>query len=113
MPRLVFLDSARDDLASIAQYITTTSGNPDAALRFTDQLVARCQHLASLPGTLGRARPELVPGMRSFAYKSYVSFFRYGGARSSWDTFEVINILEGHRDFIGYFQDDTDEAEEA
>jgi hypothetical protein len=40
-----------------------------------------------------------------------VIFFRYGGARSPWERFEVVNILEGHRDFVRYFQDDSDEPE--
>lgn len=111
MPRLVFLDAALDDLVSIARGIAATAGSPDPAFRFTDQLVAKCERLARLPGTLGRARDELAPAMRSFAYKSYVIFFRYGGARSPWDRFEVVNILEGHRDFVRYFQDDSDEAE--
>jgi plasmid stabilization system protein ParE len=112
VPRLIILDDARDDLASIGRDILASSRSPEAALRFTEQLVAKCKHLAGLPGTLGRARPELLPGMRSFAFKSYVIFFRYGGARSPWDTLEVINILEGRRDFIRYFQDDPDEGEE-
>jgi plasmid stabilization system protein ParE len=113
VPRLVFLDSARDDLADIARYIAHTSGSRDAAQRFTDELVAKCEHLAALPGTLGRARQELVAGMRSFAFKNYVIFFRYGGALPPWDSFEVINILEGHRDFVRYFQDDSEDSEDA
>ena len=58
--------------------------------------------LASLPGTLGRARPELRPDIRSFPFKGYVIFFRYAA-----DTFERVNVLEGHRDVVAYFQNDT------
>ena len=112
MPRLIFLDGALDDLVSIARGIATTTGSSDPAYRFTDQLIAKCERLATLPGTLGRARDELAPGIRSFAYKSYVIFFRYGGPRSPWHTFEVVNILEGHRDFVRYFHDDSDEPPE-
>jgi len=46
-----------------------------------------------LPGTLGRARPELAEGVRSFAVRDYVIFLRYGP-----DVIEIINVLEGHRD---------------
>ena len=40
--------------------------------------------------------------MRSFAFKGYVIFFRYED-----DRFEVVNVLEGHRDVIAHFRDDT------
>jgi len=36
--------------------------------------------------------------MRSFPYKGYVIFFRYVA-----DRFEVVNILEGHRDIEAFF----------
>jgi toxin ParE1/3/4 len=51
---------------------------------------------------LGRARPELRPDIRSFPYKGYMIFFRYVG-----DAFEVVNILEGHRDLGTYFDTDS------
>ena len=47
---------------------------------------------------LGRARPELHPDIRSFAFGSYVIFFRYENER-----FEVVNVLEGHCDIVGYY----------
>jgi plasmid stabilization system protein ParE len=53
-----------------------------------------------LPGTLGRARPELRPNIRSFAFRGYVIFFRYEGER-----LEVINVLEGHRDVESFYKD--------
>jgi toxin ParE1/3/4 len=61
--------------------------------------MAKCQELAALPGTMGLARPELLADLRSTPYGNYVIFFRYFG-----DAFEVVNILEGHRDIEGYFK---------
>jgi toxin ParE1/3/4 len=55
-----------------------------------------------LPGTVGRARPELGSGIRSASHKGYVIFFRYVG-----DGFEVVNILEGHRDIESFFDPDA------
>ena len=49
---------------------------------------------------MGRARPELRADIRSFAFRGYVIFFRCGA-----ETFEVVNVLEGHRDIEGYFED--------
>jgi plasmid stabilization system protein ParE len=55
-----------------------------------------------LPGTLGRQRPELGGELRSFAFKGYVIFFRSTAGR-----FEVINVIEGHRDIGALFRDNT------
>ncbi len=60
----------------------------------------RCHDIASKPGTLGRARPELRPDIRSAAHKGYVIFFRY-----IEDRLEVVNILEGHRDIDAHFSE--------
>jgi toxin ParE1/3/4 len=97
---LVYTLSAQDNLMSILEYIANESSDVATGLRFTTQLREQCSKLASLPGTLGRARPELRPDIRSFAFKGYVIFFRYLP-----DTFEVVNILEGHRDVDGYFSE--------
>ena len=64
--------------------------------RLADQLFDRCEQLASLPGTIGRARPELREDMRSAVHKSYVIFFRYDG-----DVFEVVNW---HRDIDAFYR---------
>jgi plasmid stabilization system protein ParE len=47
---------------------------------------------------MGTERPDLGPEVRSSAFEAYVVFFRYRG-----DHFEVVNIIEGHRDMPGYF----------
>jgi toxin ParE1/3/4 len=100
--QLVYMASARRDLANILDYITRTSGSLAIGQQFVDRLRQQCRKLASLPGTLGRLRPELRPDIRSFAFGNYVIFFRYEG-----DTVEVVNVLEGHRDIDAYFRDDT------
>ena len=106
MRRLVYLAAAERDLISILEHTTRESGSLAIGRGFTDQLHAYCAKLASLPGTLGRARPELRPDIRSVVYKGYVVFFRYRG-----DTLEVANILEGHRDIETFFSEDhPDEA---
>jgi toxin ParE1/3/4 len=61
---------------------------------------SNAKKLAGLPGVMGRARPELRTDIRSFPHKGYVIFFRYTG-----DFFEVINVLEGHRDIEAFFSD--------
>ena len=106
MRRLVYLASARRDFVSIFDYITRESGSTAIGRRFVEQLRKQCGKLAELPGTLGRARPELRPDIRSFPFKGYVIFFRYVG-----DTFEVVNVLEGHRDIDAHFEEPEPRAE--
>jgi toxin ParE1/3/4 len=100
--RRVYLASARRDIGDILEYVTRESGSLAIGRGFVDLLRMQCRKLASLPGTLGRSRPELRPDIRSFPFKGYVIFFRYVDG-----LFEVVNVLEGHRDIIGYFRNDT------
>jgi len=95
---LVYLDSALDDLEDIFRHIVVEGGRLEAGIHFADQLRAQCAKLSSLAGTLGQARPELRPELRGFPFKGYVILFRYRD-----DTFEVVNIIEGHRDIDSLF----------
>jgi toxin ParE1/3/4 len=63
------------------------------------------EHLATLTGLLGRARPELRSDIRSTPFKSYLIFFRYLPSESDRDILEVVNVVESHRDLIAYFGD--------
>ncbi|PZO77630.1 MAG: type II toxin-antitoxin system RelE/ParE family toxin [Mesorhizobium amorphae] len=91
--RPVFTDGARDDLSEIASYVAEASGSARTALRFVDQLIEKCVELASLPGTMGRARPEIAAGIRSTAFGNHVIFFRYAD-----EGLVIVGVLEGHRD---------------
>ncbi len=99
MRRLVYLKAARNDLADILRYVTAESGSLVTGQRFVGKLRAQCAKLAVLPGLLGRTRPELGDGIRSFPMRTYVIFFRY-----RVETLEVVNVLEAHRDVEGSTQ---------
>jgi len=96
---LRYLDQAKNDLICIKRYIAKESGSNEIALQYTQKLREQCRKLAELPGTMGRARPELMRDMRSFTYGNYVIFFRYSGT-----LVEVVSIIEGHRDIEELFQ---------
>jgi toxin ParE1/3/4 len=100
LPRLKMLPSAQADLVNILEHITRESGQLTIGRRFVGALRQQCRDLAALPGTLGRPRPELRPDIRSFPHKGYVILFRYVA-----DTFEVANIIEGHRDIEALYKD--------
>lgn len=91
---------ARRDLIEIAEYIAETNQDRRGASRFVDQLIKICFRLAQRPGTLGRARDELLPGLRSIAFKSYVIFFHYVE-----EDVEVVTIIHGARDIEAHFND--------
>jgi toxin ParE1/3/4 len=69
VPRLRMLPSAKADLVNILEHITRESGHLVIGQRFVSVLRQKCRELAALPGTLGRARPELRPDVRSFPFK--------------------------------------------
>lgn len=102
MRRLVYLQAARRDLIGILEHVAREAQDVEVGLRFTAILRQQCARLAALPGTLGTARPELWPDLRSFPCRGYIIFFRYRD-----DAFEVVNILHGHRDISGHFRRDA------
>jgi len=97
--RVRLLASARDDLAAIGDYIQFASGSRRVAARFVRELNDHCRHLGQLPGTIGRARPDLLPDIRTAPYGNYLIFFRYAG-----DVVEIVNVVEGHRDMGTLFR---------
>ena len=103
MPRLVYLTSALRELAKIASDIEDASQSRDVAMTFTDKLTDYCEHLAQLPGLLGRARHELRSEYRSTTFGSYVIFFRYVDGSAPREVIEIIHILNGARDIEAFF----------
>ena len=98
MPQLRYLAGAEHDFLNIFEFVFRQSGNPDLARDFVNRLERKCQELAESDFQLGRARPELRPDIRSYAYGNYIIFFRYID-----DVLEVVYLMEGHRNFENYF----------
>jgi toxin ParE1/3/4 len=98
--QVYYLATARRNLKHLRLYLTQASGSRDVSRKFISRLRAYCDHLASLPFEMGISRSELRLGLRSSAFEGYVIFFRY-----QEDRFEVVNILEGHRDIPEYFSE--------
>nr|WP_087573887.1 type II toxin-antitoxin system RelE/ParE family toxin [Sphingomonas sp. CDS-1] len=99
MRRLVYLKSAKNDLAGTLRHIALEGGDLPIAQAFVEKLMARCEHVASLPGTLGTHRPELRPDIRSLSHQGYVIFFRYCD-----DRLEIVNVLNGRVDVENHFE---------
>ena len=98
MAALVVRPRALADLAQIWAYIAQDS--PDQADAFADVLADKFLALARRPG-IGRLRPELVSGLRSFTVGRYVVFY-LATSRS----IEIVRVLHGSRDIMGIFEDE-------
>lgn len=99
MRRLIITATARDDLAGIQDYLTRRSRSVATAENFIAKLTGHCEHLATLPATMGRLRPELMADIRSTTFGNYVLFLRTVGD----DVVELVHVIEGHRDIDAFF----------
>jgi len=93
--QLIISEQAIHDLEEIWLYVATDS--PQAADTFLDVVFEQCQLLCTSP-EMGRAREDLLPGMRSFPVKRYVIFYRVLPERV-----EIVRILSGYRDLESIF----------
>ncbi len=97
MRELVFSPSAREDLRQIVEYVGDAAG-VDVAAEVIRRIREKCRLIAETPGTIGTGRDELRSGVRSFAAKPYVLFFRYTDS-----TVEIIRVLHGRQDVESAF----------
>jgi toxin ParE1/3/4 len=89
MTRVVLTDSARQDQLEIWLYIA--ADNPDAADRLLDEMDETLRLLSSAPG-LGRARDDIVPGLRYFPIGNYLILYE-----ALPDGITVVRLVHGAR----------------
>ncbi len=89
MPRILRTPQSRADLVEIILYIRRD--NRRAARRWLLTIDEKLRCLADFPG-IGRARPELGRGLRSFPVGNYILFYR-----PTNDGIELIRVLHGAR----------------
>lgn len=88
-----FTGRARAQLRAVARYLYRQTGDDRTGERFVRGLEERMLKLARLPGTLGRARPDIGDDIRSLPHHAYVIIFRYGN-----DTLDVAQVIHSRRD---------------
>jgi toxin ParE1/3/4 len=88
-----YSSDANADIEGIARYIFDL--NPVAAQHFLDALEETCELLAEHP-LIGRLRPELGEGVRSFAVGNYLIFYL-----PAKDGINVARVIYGGRDLPG------------
>ncbi len=90
MPRVQKTVRAESDLEELWLYIA--SDNMQAADGLLDGIEAQCRLIATQPG-MGRSRPELAPGLRSFPVGRYVILYQ-----TLQDGIEIVRVLHSARD---------------
>ena len=96
MPTVFKRSEAETDLFLIWERLSLDS--PDAADRVLDKLEASFDLLTTQP-LMGRERPELAPGLRSFVAGRYVIFYLpYGNG------VDVVRVLDGRQDIRREFE---------
>ena len=95
-------DQANEDLVNIWEKIN--ADNPTAANRLIYTLSDKCDTIAEFP-LMGRARDELLAGVRSFGVGNYLIFYRVIP-----EGIAVIRILHGARDLQSIFERETFES---
>lgn len=93
--QLLLADQAQGDLLDIWLYIANDSTL--AADKFLDLLHEKSLALCTSP-ELGRARDELLPGLRSLPVKRYSIYYRITPA-----TVEIVRVLSNYRDANNIF----------
>ncbi|MEK7201878.1 MAG: type II toxin-antitoxin system RelE/ParE family toxin [Patescibacteria group bacterium] len=97
MRRVTFKPSARQDLREIWDFIAAQDG-VEPADRFAAFMEEKCGRIATTP-KIGRARDDLVPGLRTFPTGDYVIAYHetdYG--------IDVLGVIHAARDFPTFFR---------
>lgn len=98
MGEYILAPAARDDLASIADYVREAAGEV-IATEVIRRIQNKCILLADTPGTIGHARDEIGEGVRSFPAAPYVLYFQYRN-----ESVFVLRILHRRRDVDSAFE---------
>jgi toxin ParE1/3/4 len=88
---LLYTDATERDLTRISLRIA--ADDPRIARRFVERIRDHCAHLARFPD-MGRARPDVYPGVRSLAHGSYVIYYQ---RHEDADEVHVLRIWHGRR----------------
>ena len=87
------------DLGDIWSYVAEAA-SPAIADRLIDDIIDRFDLLTGQP-RMGRARPELGPGVRSYGVENYVIYYREEG------DVVIARILHGRRDQIAAWSESS------
>ena len=102
MPTVKWSPTAQADLEELAFYIGVQRRSPKGAASLVDTIRQQVELYAQQP-LMGQERPELGPGLRSFAagpQRNHVVIYK-----PSSDGIFVVRVFEGHRHYPSLFRD--------
>jgi toxin ParE1/3/4 len=82
--------AAENDLTELWEYIAVD--NKPSAEQYLETVLSKIEELAERP-TIGRQRPEIAAGLRSYLVKKHVIFYRQTG-----NNIHIYRILHTARD---------------
>lgn len=100
MPRLIYRRTASTDLTAILRHIA--ADNPHAARAFVTEIRRRCTVLAEFP-RLGRARPDIAPGLRVFTIDGRAAV----AYRASEDGVVILRVFSAGQDYEAILADNA------
>ncbi|MCX7088369.1 MAG: type II toxin-antitoxin system RelE/ParE family toxin [Methylococcales bacterium] len=86
-----FSELSRTDLKDIYLYIAIES--PVRGRQLIVEIIQCCEQTLAKHPQIGKIRPEIYIGLRSFVFKRYTIFYR-----EAESAIEIIRILHGSRD---------------
>jgi toxin ParE1/3/4 len=95
--KLLWSPTAERDLAEIWTYLNQNASR-ELANAQTRRIYDRCAALRRRPLT-GRARNDLLPGVRQVLVNPYIIFYRI-----RTDSVEIMHVLHGRRDLAALFK---------
>ena len=95
MPRAAYTRGALDDIKEQFEYKSDYSD--EVARRFADDLVTAISSITDFPA-IGRERPELAPGLRSFAANRVRVVIYYYVLGEDDPTVSIARVLRQERD---------------
>ena len=99
MPRVHLTSDAEESRLEICFHLVQESRSQAVADRFLESIDEKCRLLATQP-RMGRSRPDLAAGVRSFPSGDYMIFYR-----PIDDGIEVLLVVHGARDIPAIFRE--------
>lgn len=96
---VTYRPEALADIRGIYAWVAERSGDLETAKRFADRLAKACEKIGDRPSA-GRARDDLAPGLRTFAFerRAVIAYFAVE------DAVQIVKILYRGRDVDAFFR---------
>ena len=97
--RVLYTDTAKQDLREIAIYIAEQSKEKETAKRFVNELREKTKVLETFPesGAVPNDRVLKIQGYRFLVHKDYLIFYHYNEQKK---TSYILSIFHANRDYV-------------